>query len=325
MTKIIRIDQHGGPEVMKYLDVDIGKPGPGQVRLRHTAIGLNYIDTYHRTGLYKIPIPYTLGGEAAGVVEEVGPGVTELKPGDRVGYGSLAGGGGYSEARLAPADRLIKLPDSIDDKTAASILLKGHTVEALLLRCFPVKPGHTILLHAAAGGVGLILAQWAASLGATVIGTAGSAEKVALAKVNGVTQGINYRTENFVERVKEITGGKGCEAVFDSVGKDTFLGSLDCLKRRGYLVAFGNASGVPPPLDVGLLAAKGSLFVTRMSSTNYLVTREELVASAKALFDVIARGVVKVRPSQEFPLAEAAEAHRALEGRKTTGSTILIP
>ncbi|MEP7154404.1 MAG: quinone oxidoreductase [Betaproteobacteria bacterium] len=324
MTHGIRIHEHGGPDVMKWEEIDVGAPGENEVRLRHTAVGLNFIDTYHRTGLYKIPLPSALGREAAGVVEAVGSGVTELKVGDRVAYGA-APIGAYTEARLAPADRLVKIPDSVTDQQAASIMLKGMTAQYLLRRTYEVKPGDTILFHAAAGGVGLILCQWAKHLGATVIGTVGSEEKGKLAKAHGCDHIINYTTEDFVARVAEITGGKKCAVVYDGVGKDTFLKSLDCLRPRGVMALFGNASGKVEPFDLAMLAAKGSLYVTRPTLDTHVATRADLVATAQDLFDVVGRGIVKVEINQTYALKDAAQAHRDLEARKTTGSTVLLP
>jgi NADPH2:quinone reductase len=323
-THAIRFHEYGGPEVLRWQEVEIGKPGPGQALIRQTAIGLNYVDTYQRTGLYPIDLPFVPGSEGAGIVEEVGPGVTHIRAGDRVGYPN-ANGGGYSERRIIEADRLVVLPETIDDRTAAATLLKGCTVYSLLQLVYPVGKGTTLLIHAAAGGIGLIFCQWAKHLGATVIGTVGSEEKSRLARANGCDHTINYRTEDFVTRVKEITGGKGCDVVYDSIGKDTFPGSLDCIRPRGMWVSFGQSSGKVPPLDVGLLMQKGSLFMTRMSLRHYAVTRPELEQATSALFQVLAKGIVRASPRQEFPLAKAADAHRALEGRMTTGSTILIP
>jgi NADPH2:quinone reductase len=324
MTQAIRIHEHGGPEVMKWETVDVGTPGANQIRIRHTAVGLNYIDTYHRTGLYKIPLPSVIGREGAGVVEALGDGVTELKVGDRVAYAS-APIGSYAETRLIPADRVVNVPAGVSDQQAASIMLKGMTAQYLIRRTHVVTPGDTILFHAAAGGVGLILCQWAKHLGATVIGTVGSEEKAQLAKASGCDHVINYRTEDFVARVAEITGGKKCAVAYDGVGKDTFLKSLDCVRPRGLVALFGNASGKVEPFDLGMLAAKGSLFVTRPTLDTHVATREELVATANDLFDVVARGIVRVEINQTYALKDAAQAHRDLEARKTTGSTVLIP
>jgi len=325
MTKAIRIHEHGGPEVMRWEEVTVGDPGPGQVRLRHHAVGLNFIDVYHRTGLYPVPsLPSGLGLEAAGVVEAVGDGVAEVKPGDRVAYASPPVGA-YAEARLMPADRVVKLPDAIDDRTAAAMMLKGMTAQYLLRRSYRVQPGDFVLIHAAAGGVGLIACQWANHLGATVIGTVGSDDKAALSRAHGCHHAIVYTRENFVARVKEITGGKGVAVVYDSVGKAVFMDSLDCLRPLGMMVTFGNASGPVPAFEPGVLAAKGSLFLTRPSLMHYTALREDLAASARELFEVVAKGVVKIEVPQTYPLAEAAQAHRDLEARKTTGSTLLLP
>ena len=324
MTHAIRIHEHGGPEVMKWEEIEVGAPGEKEVRMRHTAVGLNFIDTYHRTGLYKIPLPSVLGREAAGVIEAVGSGVTDFQVGDRVAYGA-APIGAYSEVRLVPADRVVKIPDNVTDQQAASIMLKGMTAQYLLRRTYEVKAGDTILFHAAAGGVGLILCQWAKHLGATVIGTVGSEEKGELAKSHGCDHIINYRTEDFVARVAEITGGRKCAVVYDGVGKDTFLKSLDCLRPRGVMALFGNASGKVEPFDLALLAAKGSLYVTRPTLDTHVATRADLVATANDLFDVVGRGIVKVEINQTYALKDAAEAHRDLEARKTTGSTVLLP
>jgi NADPH2:quinone reductase len=323
MVHAVRIHQHGGPEVMKWEAVEVGEPGPGEVRLKHHAVGLNFIDVYHRTGLYKIALPAVIGMEGAGEVVAVGPGVTEFKPGDRVAYANPMGA--YAEERLIPADRIVKIPDGIDYKQAAAMMLQGMTVRYLLKQTYKVGPGTTMLLHAAAGGIGLIACQWARHLGATIIGTTGSAEKAELARKNGCTHVINYKTEDFVKRVKEITGGKGVDVVYDSVGKDTFPGSLDCLKPLGLWVSFGNASGPVPPFEITMLAAKGSLFATRPTLMTYTAKREDLVANANDVFDVVKRGIVKITVNQTYPLKEAAQAHRDLEARKTTGSTVLIP
>jgi NADPH:quinone reductase len=323
MTHAIRFHKPGGPEVLLWEEVSVGKPGPGEARIRHTAVGLNFVDIYNRSGLYPAPLPSGLGSEAAGVVEEVGAGVTDLKPGDRVAYGSSPLGA-YSEARLIPADRLLKLPDGIDDKTAAAMMLKGLTVQYLIRQTYRVKSGDTILLHAAAGGVGLILSQWAKHLGATVIGTVGSEEKAKLAKEHGCAYTINYTKEDFAKRVEEITGGKKVPVVYDSVGKDTFLKSLDCLAPHGFAVLFGQSSGAVEPLNLGLLAQKGSLFVTRPTLNTYGAKRENLVAMGKELFDVVQSGAVKIEVRQTYPLKDAAKAHADLAARKTTGSTVLL-
>ncbi len=323
-THAIRIHEHGGPDIMKWETVEVGAPGPGEVRIKHTAVGLNYIDTYHRTGLYKIPLPSVLGREGAGVIEAVGAGVNEFKIGDRVAYASSPIGS-YSELRLMPAERVVKVPDNVSDQQAASMMLKGMTAQYLLRRTFKVNKGDTILFHASAGGVGLIVSQWARHLGATVIGTVGSEEKATLARASGCHHVINYSKEDFVARVAEITNGKKCDVVYDGVGKDTFLKSLDCARPLGTVALFGNASGKVEPLDLGLLAAKGSLFVTRPTLDTYVTKREELVATANELFDVVGRGIVKIEINQTYALKDAAEAHRDLEARKTTGSTVLIP
>jgi NADPH2:quinone reductase len=313
----------GGPEVMRWEEVEVGQPGPGEVRVRNTALGLNFIDTYHRTGLYPMPLPTTLGMEGAGVVEAVGPKVKGFKAGDRVAYANPIGS--YAEVCLRPVARLVKIPAGVDDKIAAAIMLKGMTAWYLCKRTFKVGKGQTILVHAAAGGVGQILSQWAKYLGATVIGTVGSEEKAALAKKAGCKHVIVTSKEDFVARVKEITKGKGVPVVYDGVGKDTFMGSLDCLAPRGYMVSFGNASGAVTQFNPGLLAAKGSLFLTRPTLFNYTATREDLAAAARDLFAVVKKKVVKISINQTYPLREAAQAHRDLEARKTTGSTILLP
>lgn len=324
MTHAIRVHAHGGPEMLRWEPVEIGQPGPGEALIRHTMVGLNFIDVYFRTGLYPPPsLPFTPGMEGAGVVEAVGPGVADLAPGDRVGYGS-APLGAYGEKRLIPADRLIKLPDWLDDRTAAGLLLQGLTAQYLLRQTYTVKAGDTILIHAAAGGVGLLVCQWAHALGATVIGTVGSEEKAALARAHGCDHTILYRDEDVVARVRDIAGGKGVDVVYDSVGKDMFDRSLDCLKRRGLMVSFGNSSGPVPPFDISLLNKKGGLFITRPSIGHYAGTRAELLAMADDLFDVVGSGKVKVNVNQSFPLRDAAEAHRALESRQTTGATVLV-
>jgi len=324
MSHAIRIHQTGGPEVLRWEEVNVGDPGPGEARVRHTAVGLNYIDTYHRSGLYKIPLPSGIGSEAAGVVEAVGSGVSEIKPGDRVAY---SGGpiGAYCEARLIPADRLVKLPEGISDRVAATLMLKGLTVQYLLRQTYPLKAGETILLHAAAGGIGLIACQWARALGVTVIGTVGSDDKAALAKANGCTHTIVYTRENFVDRVKELTGGKGVPVVYDAVGKDTFPGSLDCLSPRGLFVSFGNASGALPPFDILLLSQKGSLYVTRPTLFTYAAKRADLLKMAEEMFSMVLAGKIKNDARQTYALKDAAQAHRDLQSRKTTGSTVLLP
>ena len=323
MVKAIVVREFGGPEVMKFEDVKLGDPGPGKARVKHAAIGVNFVDTYNRTGLYKPPLPFTPGGEGVGTVVSVGAGVTHVKPGDRIMY--FGPQGSYAEERIIPADRLIKIPDGIDFKTAAAMTLKGLTVQFLLRQTFPVKKGDTILFHAAAGGVGLIAGQWANHLGATVIGTVGSDEKAKLAKAHGYHHVINYKTENFVERVAEITGGKKCDVVYDSVGRDTYPGSLDCLRPMGMWVLFGQSSGVIQNFDMSILAQKGSLFATRPTLFVYAAKREALEKMAAELMDVVKKGIVKIEVKQEFPLAKAADAHRALEGRGTSGATVLVP
>ncbi|MFZ5791402.1 MAG: quinone oxidoreductase family protein [Pseudomonadota bacterium] len=323
-THAIRIAEFGGPEKLQWVEIDLPAPGPGELLLRQTACGLNFIDTYHRSGLYPMSLPSGLGVEGAGVVEAVGAGVTDFKPGDRAAYCS-APIGAYAERRVYPAARAVKLPPGIEDRTAAAMMLQGMTVEYLIRRTFPVERGQTVLFHAAAGGVGLIACQWLVHLGATVIGTVGSEEKAKLARDHGCHHTINYRKENFVERVKEITGGKGVPVVYDGVGKDVFMGSLDCLSPRGMMVTFGNASGPVPAIEPLLLSQKGSLFLTRPTLFHYIATREELLASANALFDVVLSGAVKIRINQTYPLKEAARAHRDLEARRTTGSTVLLP
>jgi len=323
MPHAMRIHEVGGPENMKWEEIQVADPGPGQVRVRNTAIGLNYVDTYQRSGLYPMPMPFTLGSEGAGVVEAVGPKVKDLKVGDRVAYSGPLGA--YAEVVLRPADRLVKIPAGVDDKTAAAMMLKGLTTQYLLRRTYRVKKGDTILMHAAAGGVGLILCQWGKALGATVIGTVGSEDKAALAKKAGCKHVIVTSKENFVERVKAITKGKGVPVVYDGVGKDTFMGSLDCLSPLGYMVSFGNASGAVPPFNAGILAQKGSLFLTRPTLNTYCAAREDLVKAARDLFTVVKSGKVKISVNQTYPLSEAAQAHRDLESRKTTGSTVLIP
>ena len=324
MPRAIVVHAVGGPEELRWEEVPDAAPGPGEVRIRHTAIGVNFIDVYFRTGVYKSPrLPFVLGQEGAGVVEAVGPGVNEVRPGDRVAYAGVQGA--YAEVRTLPAARLVTLPPEIDDRTAAAIMLKGFSAEYLLRRCTRVERGDTILLHAAAGGVGLLLSQWAAHLGARVIGAVGSPEKARLAAAHGCAHVIDYTTEDVAARVRALTDGVGADVVFDSVGKATFAASLDCLRHRGMLVLFGQSSGVVPPFDIGLLAAKGSLYLTRPSLGHYIATREELVRSAGALFEVVRRGAVKVKVGQTYPLADAAAAHRDLEARKTSGSTLLLP
>jgi NADPH2:quinone reductase len=323
MTKAVRFHKTGGPEVLQLDDVAVGAPGQGQVRVRHTAIGVNFVDTYQRSGLYPMQLPQAAGNEGAGVVEQVGSGVTTLKVGDRVTYTGQIGS--YCGERLLPADRLVKIPDGISDEQAASMLLKGMTVQYLIHRTYPVKAGDTVLWHAAAGGVGLIACQWLKALGATVIGTVGSPEKAKLAKAHGADHVIDYSKENFVARVKEITGGKGVPVVYDSVGKSTWEGSLDCLRPLGMWVTFGNASGAVPPFNTLILAQKGSLFLTRPTLATYTASRADLEMTSKSLFDIVKSGKVKIEISARYKLADAAQAHRDLEGRKTTGSVILLP
>jgi NADPH2:quinone reductase len=324
MAHAIRIHKTGGPEVLQWEEVVVGDPGPGEARLRQTAIGLNYIDTYQRSGLYKLALPSGLGGEGAGVVEAVGAGVTDLKAGDRVAY---CGGppGAYAEVRVMPVDRLVKLPDGVSERTAATLMLKGLTVQYLLRQTYPLKAGETILFHAAAGGVGLIACQWARSLGVTMIGTVGSDAKAEVAKANGCAHTIVYTRENFVERVKQLTGGKGVPVVYDAVGKDTFPASLDCLSPRGMFVTFGNSSGAIAAFDILLLAQKGSLYVTRPTLVSYTATRAALVAMATEMFELVKAGKIVSEARQTYPLKDAAQAHRDLEARKTIGATLLIP
>jgi NADPH:quinone reductase len=325
-TRAIVIHATGGPEVLRLEELETGAPGPGQALVRHTAIGVNFIDTYHRSGLYPLPrLPHGIGSEAAGVVEAVGPGVTGVAPGLRVAYAAAGPPGAYAGARLVAADRLVPIPEGIDDRIAAAMMLKGMTVEYLIRRAFPVEHGMTVLFHAAAGGVGLIAAQWLRHLGVTVIGTAGSDEKAALARAHGCAEVIVYTRESIAERVRALTSGRGVPVVYDAVGKATFEDSLDALARRGTLVSFGNASGAPPPFDPLVLSRKGSLHLTRPTLMDYTATREELLASAAALFEVVLSGAVRIEVRQTWPLAEAAAAHRALEARHTTGSSILIP
>jgi len=324
MPNAIRIHQTGGPEVLQWESVAVLEPGPGEARVRHTAVGLNYIDTYHRSGLYKLPLPSGIGVEAAGVVEAVGPGVIDISKGDRVAYGGHSPGS-YAEVRVMPADKLVKLPDNVSDRSAAALMLKGLTVQYLFRQTFPLKGGETVLFHAAAGGVGLIACQWARALGVTLIGTVGSDEKAALAKANGCAHTIVYTRENFVERVKEITGGKGVPVVYDSIGKDTFPGSLDCLKPRGLFVSFGSSSGPIAAFDIGLLLQKGSLFATRPSIAGYAVTRQDLLRMADEMLALVKAGKIVSEARQTYALKDAAQAHRDLEARKTTGATLLLP
>jgi NADPH2:quinone reductase len=321
--KAIRFEKVGGPEVLTFVDVELPPPGPGQVRVRHTAVGVNFIDTYHRSGLYKLPLPSGLGSEAAGTVEALGAGVATLKTGDRVAYAGTLGA--YAEANNVPAEKLVKLPAGIGDETAAAAMLKGMTAQYLLKRTYPVKAGQTILWHAAAGGVGLIAGQWAKHLGVTVIGTVGSDEKVELARRNGSAHVLNTRTDDWVKQVREIANGEGVPVVYDSIGKETWTGSLDCLAVRGMMVSFGNASGAVPAFEPGILSAKGSLCLTRPTLFHYTRNAQELQETADDLFAVIASGAVKIQVHQRFKLAEAAKAHEALHSRATTGATILIP
>ena len=321
--KAIRFEKTGGPEVLSYVDVDLPPPGAGQARVKHTVIGVNFIDTYHRSGLYKLPLPSGLGSEAAGVVESVGTGVTTLKAGDRVAYAGAMGA--YSDANNIPADRLVKIPAGVSDETAAAAMLKGMTAQYLLKRTFPVKAGQTIVFHSAAGGVGLIACQWAKHLGVTVIGTVGSDDKVAMAKENGCAHVLNSRDPGWVKQVREITGGQGVPVVYDSIGKDTFPASLDALAVRGMLVSFGNSSGAVPAFEPGILSAKGSLYITRPTLASYTRNAQELQETADDLFAVMASGAVKVAVHQRFKLSEARKAHEALHSRGTVGATVLIP
>ena len=322
MAKAVRYHKQGGPEVLQVDDVQVGDPAQGQVRIKHTAIGVNFVDTYQRSGLYPMQLPATAGNEGAGVVEAVGAGVTDLKAGDRVAYTGLPGS--YCEQRVVPADRMVKLPQGITEEQAASMMLKGLTVHYLIFSTYAVKKGDTVLWHAAAGGVGLIACQWLKALGVTTIGTAGSADKMALAKAHGAEHVINYATENFVEKVKAITG-KGVPVVYDSVGKSTWEGSLDCLLPRGLMVSFGNASGPVAPVNLGILATKGSLYVTRPTLATHIASRADLVERSNALFDIVKSGKVKIETTAKYKLADAAQAHKDLESRKTTGSVILVP
>ena len=323
MAKAVRYHKQGGPEVLQLDDVQVGDPGQGQVRIRHTAIGVNFVDTYQRSGLYPMQLPQVGGNEAAGVVDAVGAGVADLNVGDRVAYTGLSGS--YCEMRLVPADRMVKLPQGISDEQAASMMLKGLTVHYLIHTTYPVKKGETVLWHAAAGGVGLIACQWLKALGVVTIGTAGSDEKTALAKAHGADHVINYSTEKFVDRVKAITGGKGVPVVYDSVGKSTWEGTLDCLSPRGLVVSFGNASGPVAPVNLGILSTKGSLYVTRPTLTTHIASRSDLVERSNSLFDIVKSGKVKIETTAKYKLADAEAAHRDLECRKTTGSIILVP
>jgi len=321
MTSAIRIHEAGGPEVLKWETVEVGEPGPGQVRLRQEAAGLNYIDVYHRTGLYPQPLPFIPGVEGAGVVAAVGDGVAGVTAGDRVAYAGPIGG--YAEERLIAADQLVRLPEAISTEQAAAMMLQGLTAHMLLRGAYRVKPGDTILIHAAAGGVGLIVCQWAKALGATVIGTVGSDEKAELARAHGCDHPIVYTRDDFVAEVERITGGAKLPVVYDSIGRDTFLKSLDCLRPRGLMVSFGNASGPVDPFPPGILAQKGSLFLTRPTMYHYTATRAELEAAANELFELVENGTIRVEVNQRFALRDAAEAHRALEARQTSGSTVL--
>lgn len=323
MTRAVIVRQLGGPEVLSYEDWPLASPGPGQVALRQTAIGLNFVDTYQRSGLYPVQLPFVAGNEGAGVITALGEGVTGLKVGDRVAYQGTVGA--YAAERIAPAERMVPIPDGIDDRTAAAIMLKGLTAYYLIFKTWALTRGETILWHAAAGGTGLIATQWARALGATVIGTAGSDEKVALAKAHGCHHVINYNSEDFLARVRELTDGKGVDVVYDGVGKATFEKSLDCLRPRGLMVSFGNASGVVAIPDLGLLARKGSLYVTRPTGTHYMSKREDLLEGAAKLFEAVQSGAIKVEIGRTYPLSQAADAHRALEGRETTGSVVLLP
>jgi NADPH2:quinone reductase len=324
MAKAIRVHETGGPDVLRWEDVEVPQPGPGEVVVRHTAIGLNYIDTYHRSGLYPLPLPTGLGGEGAGIVEALGPGVGDLDVGDRVAYGS-APPGAYAEKRTIAADRLVRIPDGITDEQAAAMMLKGMTAQYLLRRTYNVKAGDVVLVQAAAGGVGLILCQWARHLGAIVIGTVGSDEKAALARAHGCQHVINYRASKFPAEVKRLTGGRGVPVVYDGVGQDTFIDSLDSLAPFGLMVSFGNASGAVPPFNIAILAQKGSLFLTRPTLFTYVQKREDLVATANDLFEVVRSGAVRIELNQRYALKDAARAHRDLESRKTTGSSVLLP
>ncbi|MDY3551080.1 quinone oxidoreductase [Gemmata sp. JC717] len=324
MPKAVRITETGGPEVLRWEEVEVGAPGAGQALVRHTAVGVNFIDTYHRSGLYPVPLPSGIGSEAAGVVEAVGPGVTVVRPSDRVVY---AGGprGAYAESRLVPAEVLLPIPAGIDDRTAAAVLLKGMTAQYLIRRTYPVKAGETVLFHAAAGGVGLIACQWLKALGATVVGTVGSDEKAAIARAHGCDHVIVSTREDIAARVKELTGGAGVPVVYDSVGKDTFLDSLDCLRPLGLMVSFGNSSGKVTPFDLTILSQKGSLFLTRPTLATYTATRADLEATANDVFNVLRSGAVKVEVRHVYRLADAQQVHRDLEGRRTVGSVVMTP
>ncbi|MEO1608083.1 MAG: quinone oxidoreductase [Pseudomonadota bacterium] len=324
MVKAIRIHEYGGPEQMLWEDIDVPAPGDGEIHVKHHAIGLNYIDTYHRSGLYRLPkLPAILGTEGAGEIVAVGAGVRDLTVGDRIGYANPIGS--YCQERVMPADRAVKLPDTIDYSTAAAMMLQGMTVRYLLCQTYKVTADTTMLLHAAAGGVGLIACQWANHLGATIIGTAGSDEKCALAKANGATYCINYNTEDFAARVKEITSGQGCDVVYDSIGQATCPASLECLKPRGLFVTFGNASGPITNFDVSALASRGSLYMTRPTLFHYVTTRNDLLSNANELFEMVSHGHVKIQISQAYPLVDVQQAHRDLEARRTMGATVLMP
>jgi NADPH2:quinone reductase len=323
MPRAIRIEQTGGPEQMQWVEVDVPKPGPGEVVVRNTAVGLNYIDTYHRSGLYPVPMPAIIGSEGAGVVESIGPRVKEFKVGDRVAYAQPIGS--YAEVLIRPVARLVKIPGGVEDRIAAAMMLKGMTSWYLCRRTYRVKAGDTVVVHAAAGGVGQILCQWVKALGGTVIGTVGSDEKAGVAKKAGCRHVIVTRHEKISERVREITRGRGVPVVYDGIGKDTFMDSLDCLSPLGTMVSYGNASGAVPPVNIGVLAQKGSLFLTRPTLVNYTSAREDLLTAARELFAVVKKGAVKISVNQTYPLSEAAQAHRDLEARRTTGSTVLLP
>lgn len=323
MSNAVVVRTHGGPEVLELVDRDVPAPGPGEVRVRNRAIGLNFIDAYQRSGLYPTPLPFVAGNEGAGDVEAVGEGVTDIAIGDRVTYAGPLGS--YAEERLIPAGRLARVPDGVTYEQAAALTLKGITAYYLMFQTWRLKAGETILFHAAAGGVGSIVTRWARAIGARVIATAGSPEKVAMVRASGVDDVIDYRADDFVARVRELTGGRGVDVVYDGVGNDTFVGSLDCLRPRGLMVSFGNASGPVAIPDLGILARKGSLYLTRPSTATYMATTDELRTAVAAVFDALAAGSIEVTVGQRFPLSRAAEAHMALEGRRTTGSTILLP
>ncbi len=323
MSLAVRIERHGGPEVLQLVDVDVGDPGPGELRIRQTAIGLNFIDTYHRSGLYPLPLPSGIGSEGAGVVEAIGTGVTGFAVGDRVAYAGALGA--YAEQRVLPAARAVTLPAEVSDDEAAALMLKGMTAYYLLHLTFPVQRNDRLLVHAAAGGVGSVLVPWAKSLGAFVIGTAGGAQKCKLARTYGCDHVIDYAKQDFVAEVRKLTKDRGVDVVYDSVGKDTVLKSLDCLKRRGMLVTFGNASGKPPALELGLLAAKGSLYLTRPTLVDYTASRQDLESAANAVFDAVASGIIAADIRQRYPLRDVVKAHKDLEARKTSGASVLVP